>query len=87
MNRRQETAHPLSELVFGPRHPEVALIQEGQLPSTWAEDYCSALFEAQKDDEHGWSWAQQMFQAIHFTSCHLGLRYGAWCQSRGKSKS
>lgn len=83
MSRQLGAARRLHELVFGSRRPEMLLVDQGHLPEMWDAEYLSALAEA--EDEGSWSWPRQLYQAVHFVSCHLGLRYVAWCRITGRT--
>jgi hypothetical protein len=85
MTDRQSPTARLHELVLGARRPEALLLDEGHLPDGWADEYLINLAEAQAQNATSSFWPRPLFQAVHFVSCHLSLRYGVWQQSTGRT--
>jgi hypothetical protein len=64
-----------------------SLADDGTISATWAADYCSFL-ELEFGKSNGISfWPWHVFQAVHFVSCHMPFRYGAWRQFTGRTNA
>jgi len=76
----------LYELVFS-SGVEQALLQTGRLPEPWTQEYLAEIQDARSTFDGALAWPKQVFQAFHYSSMHLPLRYDVWASSANTSNS
>ncbi|QDT44763.1 hypothetical protein Pan241w_48790 [Gimesia alba] len=86
-SRIQFISDALEELVFGNRQPAGSLVETGTFPTDWCETYCSTLQSAEEHLVTSEFWPRTLFQALHFSSCYLPLRYQVWCSISNSTNS
>jgi hypothetical protein len=64
--------------VFGESGPTACLLNEGQFPNGWIEEYSRLLQVVVVEWQDKPMWPREVVSAIHFTSWYLELRYNAW---------
>lgn len=77
----------LEELVFGRLQPAESLVETGTFPQDWCAIYCSTLQSAEESLLTSELWPRKLFQALHFSSCYLPLRYEVWCSTSNSTNS
>ena len=76
----------LYELVFS-SGVEQALLQTGRLPESWVPKYLATIQDACSSFDGATVWPKQVFQAFHYSSMYLPLRYDVWATSANTSNS
>jgi hypothetical protein len=63
----------LENLVFGEKRPDLKLLEQGIIPSSWFADFEAAL-DAELRASTGSTWSRNLIQASHWVSFYLPLR-------------
>ena len=80
------TSH-LYEMVFSPGGIEHTLQQTGRLPESWVRKYLAEIHDARASFDGATAWPKRVFQALHFSSMHLPMRYDVWARSTNTANS
>ncbi len=86
MTRKDDIVDDLYRHCIAEGSPSLSLLENGEFPAGWVEQYLELLEEAKQLWLQEELWPQKLVAAIHVTSFYLDSRYKAWCNFNNKSK-
>lgn len=66
------------QLVLGQSSPQKDLIEKGVFPESWMSRFKVSVANLAFATQRKWCWPKKAFQALHYCSMHLPLRYDIW---------
>ena len=73
-----EVAEALYQHVLGTGDPSVQLVEHGELPPGWAQEYRRLLTLAEAEWLAQQLWPRRLIAAMHYALLYLDIRYAAW---------